>query len=146
MFLPVEAFAALNESLTAAGKQPFANPRNSAAGSLRQKDPRVTATRALSMVCHGLGLREGLEPSRQSEAYAALAAWLKYTSFGRRIRATVQNRDLAETSGVSTRSIDRLTFFVGSGLAGVAGVAFDPHETYRHRLRQAHLYLHKFHA
>jgi DNA ligase (NAD+) len=75
VFLPVEAFAALNESLVAAGKQPFANPRNSAAGSLRQKDPRVTATRALSMVCHGLGLREGFEPTRQSEAYAALAAW-----------------------------------------------------------------------
>ena len=54
---------------------------------------------------------------------AALAAWLKYTSFGRRIRATVQNRDLAETSGVPTRAVDRITFFVGSGLAGVAGVA-----------------------
>ncbi|MFC9918839.1 MULTISPECIES: urea ABC transporter permease subunit UrtB [Agromyces] len=54
---------------------------------------------------------------------AALAAWLKYSSFGRRIRATVQNRDLAETSGVATRSVDRITFFVGSGLAGVAGVA-----------------------
>lgn len=54
---------------------------------------------------------------------AALAAWLKYSSFGRRIRATVQNRDLAETSGVRTRTTDRITFFVGSGLAGVAGVA-----------------------
>jgi urea transport system permease protein len=54
---------------------------------------------------------------------AALAAWLKYTPFGRRIRATVQNRDLAETSGISTRTVDRITFFVGSGLAGVAGVA-----------------------
>ena len=54
---------------------------------------------------------------------AALAAWLKYSSFGRRIRATVHNRDLAETAGISTRTVDRLTFFVGSGLAGVAGVA-----------------------
>ncbi|GLI26305.1 branched-chain amino acid ABC transporter permease [Agromyces rhizosphaerae] len=54
---------------------------------------------------------------------AALAAWLKYTSFGRRIRATVQNRDLAETIGIRTRVVDRITFFVGSGLAGVAGVA-----------------------
>jgi urea transport system permease protein len=53
----------------------------------------------------------------------ALAAWLKYSSFGRRIRATVQNRDLAETVGVRTRNVDRITFFVGSGLAGVAGVA-----------------------
>ncbi len=75
VFLPAEAFTALNESLVAAGKAPFANPRNSAAGSLRQKDPRVTAARALSMVCHGIGLREGFEPTRQSEAYAALAAW-----------------------------------------------------------------------
>jgi DNA ligase (NAD+) len=75
VFLSVEAFAALNASLVAAGKAPFANPRNSAAGSLRQKDPKVTATRALAMVCHGIGHREGFEPQRQSEAYAALAAW-----------------------------------------------------------------------
>lgn len=54
---------------------------------------------------------------------AGMAALLKYTGFGRQIRATVQNRDLAETMGVSTRRIDRLTFFIGSGLAGVAGVA-----------------------
>ena len=54
---------------------------------------------------------------------AALAALIRYTSLGRRVRAVVQNRDLAETVGISTRSVDRLTFFVGSGLAGVAGVA-----------------------
>ncbi len=75
VFLPVAAFEALNASLVEAGKAPFANPRNSAAGSLRQKDPRVTASRALDMVCHGVGFREGFEPERQSEAYAALAAW-----------------------------------------------------------------------
>ncbi|MFT4264239.1 MAG: urea ABC transporter permease subunit UrtB [Nocardioides sp.] len=55
--------------------------------------------------------------------FGALAAWLKYSAFGRRIRATVQNRALAETMGVATRNVDRLTFFVGSGLAGVGGVA-----------------------
>ena len=54
---------------------------------------------------------------------AALNAVLKYSSFGRRIRATVQNRELAETMGVSTRNVDRITFFLGSGLAGVGGVA-----------------------
>ena len=54
---------------------------------------------------------------------AGIAALLRYSSLGRRIRATVQNRDLAETTGVSTRATDRITFFVGSGLAGVAGVA-----------------------
>ncbi len=53
----------------------------------------------------------------------ALALVLKLTPLGRRIRATVQNRDLAESSGVSTRATDRLTFFIGSGVAGVAGVA-----------------------
>lgn len=56
-------------------------------------------------------------------AVVALSLVLKATPLGRRIRATVQNRDLAETSGVSTRATDRLTFFVGSGIAGVAGVA-----------------------
>ena len=75
VFLPTEAFERLNESMTEAGKPVFANPRNAAAGSLRQKDPRVTATRALGMVCHGLGAREGFEPAAQSEAYAALRAW-----------------------------------------------------------------------
>src|ERR671920_478897 len=59
VYLPVKAFEALNESLVAAAKAPFANPRNSAAGSLRQKDPRVTASRALAMTCHGFGFREG---------------------------------------------------------------------------------------
>ncbi|MGH3939422.1 MAG: urea ABC transporter permease subunit UrtB [Pseudonocardiaceae bacterium] len=52
-----------------------------------------------------------------------LSLLLKMTSLGRRIRGVVQNRDLAETVGISTRSADRLTFFIGSGLAGIAGVA-----------------------
>ena len=73
VFLSVAAFEQLNASLLDAGKAPFANPRNSAAGSLRQKDPRVTATRELAMVCHGIGFREGFEAARQSEAYDALA-------------------------------------------------------------------------
>ncbi len=75
VYFPVAAFADLNADLVAAGKAPFANPRNSAAGSLRQKDPRVTARRPLRMVCHGIGARDGFDPRRQSEAYAALAAW-----------------------------------------------------------------------
>jgi DNA ligase (NAD+) len=75
VFLPVKAFERLNESMRDAGKQPFANPRNAAAGSLRQKDPRVTASRALAMVCHGLGARDGFTPTAQSQSYAALAAW-----------------------------------------------------------------------
>src|SRR5215208_6598463 len=75
VFLPTEAFEKLNVSMTEAGKQMFANPRNAAAGSLRQKDPRVTATRALGMVCHGVGARKGFQPKAQSHAYDALAAW-----------------------------------------------------------------------
>jgi DNA ligase (NAD+) len=75
VFFPVEKFAALNARLVEAGKAPFANPRNAAAGSLRQKDPRVTASRSLSMVVHGIGAREGYTPVLQSAAYAALRDW-----------------------------------------------------------------------
>ncbi len=75
VFFPVEAFEGLNASLVEAGKPPYSNPRNSAAGSLRQKDPKATAARPLRMVCHGLGKRDGFEPTRQSESYAALKAW-----------------------------------------------------------------------
>src|SRR6478609_636847 len=59
VFMPVEAFGKLNESLLDAGKAAFANPRNSAAGSLRQKDPRITASRALEAIVHGIGRVEG---------------------------------------------------------------------------------------
>ncbi len=75
VFLPVAAFERLNAAMVDAGKPMFANPRNAAAGSLRQKDPRVTATRALGMVCHGIGARQGFEPEAQSHGYDALAAW-----------------------------------------------------------------------
>src|SRR3984957_20674205 len=77
VFLPVKAFEQLNVRLTEAGKPPFANPRNSAAGSLRQKDPRVTASRALDLILHGVGLVEGLAapPERQSGWYDRLRSW-----------------------------------------------------------------------
>ncbi len=75
VFFPLAGFAELNAALVAAGKAPFANPRNSAAGSLRQKDPRVTASRPLTMLCHGIGARVGFEVTRQSEAYERLRAW-----------------------------------------------------------------------
>ncbi len=75
IFFPVAGFATLNESLVAEGRAPFANPRNAAAGSLRQKDPRVTASRPLHLVVHGLGARRGFEPVSQSHAYEALQAW-----------------------------------------------------------------------
>ncbi len=75
VFFRLADFAELNAALVEAGKPAFANPRNSAAGSLRQKDPRVTATRPLRMLCHGLGRRRGFEPVLQSQSYQALAAW-----------------------------------------------------------------------
>lgn len=74
VFFPIQAFNELNESLEEAGKQLFANPRNGAAGSLRQKDPRVTASRPLSVVVHGVGAREGIEFDSQSTAYEQLKA------------------------------------------------------------------------
>ena len=74
VFFPIQAFNELNESLEEAGKQLFANPRNGAAGSLRQKDPRVTASRPLSVVLHGVGAREGIEFESQSAAYQQLKA------------------------------------------------------------------------
>ena len=76
VFFPVEQFEALNAALVEAGKPPFANPRNTAAGSLRQKDPRVTASRALAMVVHGVGRVQGGAPgSTQSGWYERLHAW-----------------------------------------------------------------------
>jgi DNA ligase (NAD+) len=75
VFFPVTAFAELNAGLVEAGKAPFANPRNAAAGSLRQKDPRVTATRPLRMLVHGVGARRGFDITRQSESYAVLRDW-----------------------------------------------------------------------
>ncbi|SDO25540.1 DNA ligase (NAD+) [Nakamurella panacisegetis] len=75
VFFPLAGFADLNAQLVAAGKAPFANPRNSAAGSLRQKDPRITASRPLTMLCHGIGARRGFDIERQSQAYERLRAW-----------------------------------------------------------------------
>jgi DNA ligase (NAD+) len=73
VFFPLAAFAELNDSLEEAGKSLFANPRNAAAGSLRQKDPRVTASRPLSIVVHGIGARTGIDFDSQSKAYELLA-------------------------------------------------------------------------
>ncbi|TCO57099.1 DNA ligase (NAD+) [Actinocrispum wychmicini] len=75
VFFRVEDFEELNARQAEAGKQIYANPRNTAAGSLRQKDPSVTASRKLRLICHGLGKRDGFEPGRQSESYEALRAW-----------------------------------------------------------------------
>jgi DNA ligase (NAD+) len=75
VFFRLADFEALNAALVEDGKAPFANPRNSAAGSLRQKDPAVTARRKLRMICHGLGHIEGFRPGTLHDAYLALRAW-----------------------------------------------------------------------
>ena len=72
VFFPIAAFNELNESLEESGKSLFANPRNGAAGSLRQKDPRISASRPLSVVVHGVGAREGINFDSQSQAYEVL--------------------------------------------------------------------------
>ncbi|WP_051476792.1 NAD-dependent DNA ligase LigA [Arthrobacter sp. Br18] len=75
VFIPSEEFTQLNERMVAAGKAPFANPRNAAAGSLRQKDPAMTAERPLDMCVHGIGARTGLDAETQSGTYALLKEW-----------------------------------------------------------------------
>ncbi|KUI00034.1 DNA ligase (NAD(+)) LigA [Mycobacterium sp. IS-3022] len=75
VFFRVADFEELNAGLVAEGKPPFANPRNSAAGSLRQKNPAVTARRKLRMICHGMGRAEGFRPKTLHDAYRALKAW-----------------------------------------------------------------------
>lgn len=76
VYFPMEKFQELNARLNEAGDKPFANARNAAAGSLRQKDPRVTASRPLHMVVHGIGTLEGYSGlTRLSQAYDLLKAW-----------------------------------------------------------------------
>ncbi|WP_431994174.1 NAD-dependent DNA ligase LigA [Streptomyces griseoflavus] len=86
VFFPMEKFQELNARLVAAGDKPFANPRNAAAGSLRQKDPRVTATRPLHMVVHGIGVLEGYQGmTRLSQGYDLLRTWGLPTSEHNRV-------------------------------------------------------------
>ncbi|MFI2490248.1 NAD-dependent DNA ligase LigA [Promicromonospora kroppenstedtii] len=80
VFMATADFEVLNEKLVAAGMDPYANPRNTAAGSLRQKDPSVTASRNLRMYAHGVGALqwqagEHTELERQSDAYTLFAGW-----------------------------------------------------------------------
>lgn len=89
VFFPVAAFADLNAALVEAGRAPFANPRNAAAGSLRQKDPRVTASRPLAMLVHGIGARRGVELTRQSASYELMRGWGLPVSDHSRVLASV---------------------------------------------------------
>jgi len=75
IFFPLKAFDELNDSLADLGKPRFANPRNAAAGSLRQKDPKITASRPLDLVVHGIGAASGISFDKQSKAYELLKGW-----------------------------------------------------------------------
>ena len=77
VYLPLAAFEQLNEQRIAAGEATFANPRNASAGSLRQLDPRVTASRPLSTWFYGVGYVEG----RRFEAHSGVLAWLRGAGF-----------------------------------------------------------------
>lgn len=107
IFFPVEAFADLNAALVEAGKAPFANPRNAAAGSLRQKDPAVTATRPLRMLVHGIGAREGFEITSQSQAYERLRAWgLPTSSHVKVVRTVKEARAFVAHYGENRESVE----------------------------------------
>jgi len=90
VYLPLEAFARLNESRAQAGLPTFMNPRNSAAGSLRQLDSRMTAERPLSIWCYAIGYREGLELETQVEALE----WLRERGF--RVNPAITVEDTLE--------------------------------------------------
>ena len=106
VFFMLADFADLNATLVEAGKDPFANPRNSAAGSLRQKNPAVTARRPLRMICHGLGRVEGFAPTTLHEAYVALRAWgLPVSEHTVRVQGLAAVRDRIEFWGERRHTI-----------------------------------------
>ncbi len=96
MYLPVKAFARLNEELTARGDRAFANPRNAAAGSLRQKDPKVTASRPLRLWCHSFGFAEGVS----FDSHVGFLSWAR--DAGLPVAPTTQ----------TARSLDEVLAFV----------------------------------
>ncbi|WP_030421653.1 NAD-dependent DNA ligase LigA [Streptomyces sp. SCSIO 75703] len=108
VFFPMERFQELNARLVAAGDKPFANPRNAAAGSLRQKDPRVTASRPLHMVVHGIGALEGpTGMSRLSEAYDLLQTWgLPTSPHNRVVDGLAQAREFIAHYGENRHSVE----------------------------------------
>lgn len=107
VFMRVEDFAVLNAGLVAAGKAPFANPRNSAAGSLRQKDPKVTARRRLHFLVHGIGEFSGPALDRQSHGYDVLKGWGLPTSEHYRVCHSVDEvKDYIAHYGENRHSVE----------------------------------------
>lgn len=107
VFFPMEKFEELNARLVEAGDKPFANPRNAAAGSLRQKDPKVTATRPLHMVVHGLGAREGFEIDKLSHAYELLHEWgLPTAKHNKALSSLAEVREFIAYFGENRHSVE----------------------------------------
>ncbi|WP_328300939.1 NAD-dependent DNA ligase LigA [Streptomyces sp. NBC_00435] len=107
VFFPMEKFEELNARLVEAEGKPFANPRNAAAGSLRQKDPKVTASRPLHMVVHGIGAREGFEIERQSQAYELLHEWGMPTAKHNKVVSTLAEvREFIKEFGENRHSVE----------------------------------------
>ncbi|MDX2541822.1 NAD-dependent DNA ligase LigA [Streptomyces sp. WI04-05B] len=108
VYFPMEKFEELNARLVEGGDKPFANPRNAAAGSLRQKDPRVTATRPLHMVVHGIGALEGYDPlTRLSEAYTLLHGWgLPTTRYAKQVDDLDGVREFIAYYGENRHSVE----------------------------------------
>ncbi|MFD9335629.1 NAD-dependent DNA ligase LigA [Streptomyces sp. NPDC060028] len=107
VFFPMEKFEELNARLVEAGDKPFANPRNAAAGSLRQKDPKVTATRPLHMVVHGVGAREGFEIDKLSHAYELLREWgLPTAKHNKTVSSLAEVREFIGYFGENRHSVE----------------------------------------
>ncbi len=107
VFMRIEDFAALNAGLVEAGKAPFANPRNSAAGSLRQKDPTVTAQRRLNFLVHGIGAFSGDDLRLQSDGYQLLQSWgLPTSTHYRRCRTAAEVRAYVEYFAEHRHSVE----------------------------------------
>ena len=118
VYMPKAGFEALNERQRAAGEKPFANPRNAAAGSLRQLDPKITAQRPLAMFCYGTGLVEdGALPDHHSAILAQLKDWgLRVCPDIRRVRGVdaclAYYRDIGERRSALPYEIDGVVYKV----------------------------------
>lgn len=100
IFITVEDFATMNAERQAEGKKMFANPRNAAAGAMRQKNPEETAKRPLRLICHGLGAREGFTPTSQHDGYRAIEAWgLPASPYTRQVHSAREVLDAVEYWG-----------------------------------------------
>lgn len=107
VYFPVAVFEEFNAARVESGLSPFANPRNAAAGSLRQKDSHVTADRPLQFLSHGIGALRGWELQRQSEAYDHLKSWgLPTSAQAKVLKSADEVVEFVEYYGENRHSVD----------------------------------------